>query len=60
MRQARAEEISFVIYKDLRLVFQSAESGTMDDAVAVTLKLGTRRTALSSIARPREFAELQA
>ena len=60
MRQARAEEISFVIYKDLRLVFQSAESGTMDDAVAVTLKLGTRRTALFLNRSPSEFAELQA
>ena len=55
MRQARAEEISFVIYKDLRLVFQSAESGTMDDAVSVRDVL-----LFSSIARPREFAELQA
>ncbi len=37
MCQARAVQITFVIHKHLGLVHEPAESGRMDNAVAVTL-----------------------
>ena len=40
VREAGAEVVAFVVDEDLRLVFQPAEGGGVDDAVAVALKGG--------------------
>ena len=42
VRQPRAEQVAFVIDEDLGLVFEAAEGGGMDDAVAVALELAAR------------------
>ena len=39
MRQAGTEQVAFVVDEYLGFVFQPAEGGGMDDAVAVALKL---------------------
>src|SRR3990167_2685868 len=43
MRQARAEQIALVVDENLSLVFETAERGAMDDAVAVALVFGAVR-----------------
>jgi hypothetical protein len=40
--QAGAEQVAFVIDEDLRLVFEPAEGGGVDDAVTVALELAAR------------------
>jgi len=42
VRQARAEQVAFVVDEYLSLVFQPAKGGAMDDAVAVALEFSTR------------------
>jgi hypothetical protein len=37
--QAGAEQIAFVIDEDLRLVFQPAKCGRVDDSITITLKV---------------------
>ena len=54
VREARAEQIAFVIDKDLRLVFETPEGRGMDDAVAVALVLAAsarRRFRVAAAAR---------
>jgi hypothetical protein len=41
--EPRAEQVALVVDEHLGLVFQPAERGGMDDAVAVALELGARR-----------------
>ena len=43
VREARAEQIALVIHEHLRLVFEPAKRGAVDDAVAVALEFGARR-----------------
>ena len=43
VRQARSEEIAFVIDEDLRFVFQPPERGQMYDAISVTLEVPAHR-----------------
>ena len=43
VRQARSEEIAFVIDEDLRFVFQPPERGRMYDAISVTLEVPAHR-----------------
>lgn len=43
VRKTGAEQVAFVIDEDLRLVFEPAKRGRMDDAVAVALEFGARR-----------------
>ena len=42
VREARAEQVAFVIHENLRLVFEPAKRRRMDDAVAVALEFGAR------------------
>ena len=44
VRQARAEQVAFMVEEHLRLVNQPAESGGVDNAVAVSLELCARRS----------------
>jgi Holliday junction resolvasome RuvABC endonuclease subunit len=37
--ESRAEQVALMVHENLSLVFQPTESGGMDDAVAVALKL---------------------
>src|SRR6185436_18161944 len=39
MREARAEQVAFMVQKDLRLVDEAAKRRAMNDAVAVALEL---------------------
>nr|GEU28520.1 hypothetical protein [Tanacetum cinerariifolium] len=43
VREAGAEQVAFVVKKNLGLVFEPAERRRMDDAVAVALELAARR-----------------
>lgn len=43
MRQARAEQVAFVVQEDLRLVDEAPEGRAVDDAVAVALEVVARR-----------------
>ena len=56
MREARAEQVAFVIHEHLGLVFEPAERRRMDDAVAVALEFGARagrRFRIAAAARSR-------
>src|SRR5690606_17320018 len=39
MRQTGTEQVAFVVYENLGLVFEAAKSGRVDDAITVTLEL---------------------
>jgi hypothetical protein len=43
VRQARAEQVAFVIYENLSFVYKPAKCGGMNDAIAITLEGGTPR-----------------
>jgi len=53
VRQAVAEMPALVVQKNLRLVLKSAESGRVDNAVAVTLELGPRWARPGAIKTPK-------
>ena len=55
MRQARAKQVAFVVDEDLRLVFEPAKRGRVNDAVAVALELAARRPAAFRGARARAY-----
>jgi hypothetical protein len=50
--QPRAEQVALVVHEHLGLVFQAAERGRMDDAVAVALELGARRGGAFGVPAP--------
>ena len=52
VREARAEQIAFVIHEDLRLVFEPAKRGRMHDAIAIALEFGARAWAAASAITP--------
>ncbi len=54
MREARAIMVALMLHENLRLVFQAAEGGGMDDAVAVALEFRARRRGSAGKSRPRE------
>ena len=55
MCEARAKHVAFVINEDLCLVFQAPKRGTVNDAVAIALKLAApaRRRLLKQAATGR-------